>query len=993
MVEQLNAVARLWWDWSVGMFWQVGLLILLIATIDRLIRRRAWPQLRYALWSLILVKLLLPPSLSLPSGIVPGLQPVVQQALARLEPEGPGTDESRVLFLLNEDLLSVGSVPAETSRSTGILPVSSMGVVPLELALTHGQDAHATDGRDAHATIVPHGVTTNGSPLFVWQVYAMVASLAGTLILGIWLVLRLRSLVGRQAQETAAASLPQSFYNQLADCARRLELRFIPRVVVTKRLATPAVFGVFRPVLLMPRGYLGKLSRRDTEHMLLHELAHIKRGDLIAHGLYMLLQIVYWYNPLLWLVRRQVHHLRELSCDATVAELLREQTKAYRQTLLETARRLLTSSVEPGLGLLGLFEDSNRLLVRLDWLTKPTWRYRTMKRVTVLIVAVLMLACVLPMARAQQAASSEDKPVVTQEDARLSLQMAELQKRLDELMAQQQQLQDQLRALTEKRTLSGVKEPPKPVSPPAVVPWQDETPASAELREAYEAQKEMFQAQQNQARALLEMKKAQVEAEKVKIKAKQQKEWAEQIPKWDQSKPMQQWRADVEQWRDGDEMKLWQQEVEKWAQEVAQRHTPDGNNVAEPRAMPPMPAMPEMPAMPAVPAMPPMSVPALPAVPAMPDVMARAETPDLPGGDRMIDLKLPERVQLVDLVDLVGKHTNMNMLYDTNQVTGEVTLKLRGGLAGSVKVKELYQLLQSVLQERDLTMAPQDGNLVAIRPQAPQPIGLPIVVAPKAKPLPKQHVDVTVPRVEIAVPTTPAKSKEPGHVISCGDFVVKSFPAGSVLDVENNVGSVEIEGAQGRDCSVKATAEIRGVDREEAERIASEIVVEVLPTGDHVRVRVKLPEDANQDQGRQISVALHMTVPADAEVRLAQKVGNARLSNLVGTVKGFVDVGSIQTWNLQGNAALRTNVGNIQFAMSKDLSAQVRAHAQVGSISSNLPLEITDASVMQAGDAQNALGSHASGTLGEGKNRIDLATNVGSIEIRQKPAASADNVF
>ena len=245
----------------------------------------------------------------------------------------------------------------------------------------------------------------------------MTASLAGTLILGIWLFLRLHSLVGRQAQEAAAASLPQSFYNQLAGCASRLELRCIPRVVVTKRLATPAVFGVFRPVLLMPRGYLSKLSRRDTEHMLLHELAHIKRGDLIAHGLYMLLQIVYWYNPLLWLVRRQMHHLRELSCDATVAELLREQTTAYRQTLLETARRLLTSSVEPGLGLLGLFEDSNRLLVRLDWLTKPTWRYKTMKRVTVATIAALMLACVLPMARAQETASNREERVSEQDDS------------------------------------------------------------------------------------------------------------------------------------------------------------------------------------------------------------------------------------------------------------------------------------------------------------------------------------------------------------------------------------------------------------------------------------------------------------------------------------------------------------------------------------------------------------------------------------------------
>ena len=115
MVEQLNAIACLWWEWSIAMFWQVGLLILLIATLDRLIRRWAWPQLRYALWSLILIKLLLPPSLSLPSGIVPELQPVVQRVLARLDSQEPRPVESGALLSLNEDVLGAWSAPAGAS--------------------------------------------------------------------------------------------------------------------------------------------------------------------------------------------------------------------------------------------------------------------------------------------------------------------------------------------------------------------------------------------------------------------------------------------------------------------------------------------------------------------------------------------------------------------------------------------------------------------------------------------------------------------------------------------------------------------------------------------------------------------------------------------------------------------------------------------------------------------------------------------------------------
>jgi len=263
----------------------------------------------------------------------------------------------------------------------------------------------ALTGDRSHVTPDP-----DPGPQLAWQFHAMTIWFSGTLILGIWLFLRLHSVAGRHAYRAAAASLPQSFYNHLADCSKRLGLRRIPRVAVTKRLTSPAVFGVFSPVLLMPRGYLSKLSRRDTEHMLLHELAHIKRGDLVMHSLYMLLQIAYWYQPLLWLVRRHLHHLRELSCDGTVAELLRERTLAYRQTLLETARRLLTTSVEPGLGLLGLFEDSNHLLARLNWLTKPTWRYCTMKRLIVATLAILMFACVLPMAQGQDPSPIREGP-------------------------------------------------------------------------------------------------------------------------------------------------------------------------------------------------------------------------------------------------------------------------------------------------------------------------------------------------------------------------------------------------------------------------------------------------------------------------------------------------------------------------------------------------------------------------------------------------------
>jgi beta-lactamase regulating signal transducer with metallopeptidase domain len=240
---------------------------------------------------------------------------------------------------------------------------------------------HAGTSRIVGGSIDPNPQSAIRNPQFVdWRVYVMSVWLLGMTALAVFLAVRLRSLSRGCGETSEAPSVPESFYNRMRQCASRVGLRRLPRVVSTARLSNPAVFGMFRPILLMPVGYLRRLSRTDTEHVLLHEFCHIKRGDLFVHGFTLCLQVVYWFNPLLWLVRRRIHHLRELCCDGSVANLLREDTLAYRETLLETARRFLVAQGEPGLGLLGLFEDSNCLLMRVRWLEKPTWRYRKKKQ-------------------------------------------------------------------------------------------------------------------------------------------------------------------------------------------------------------------------------------------------------------------------------------------------------------------------------------------------------------------------------------------------------------------------------------------------------------------------------------------------------------------------------------------------------------------------------------------------------------------------------------
>jgi beta-lactamase regulating signal transducer with metallopeptidase domain len=392
MTETINRIASVWFDWQWAMLWQVAILIGVVAIIDRLIRKRAWPQLRYALWLLVLVKLVLPPTLTSPLSLTSQIPAWAQEAVAAATstPFPPADTQATKSSPGAAGVSSVtggatvaGAVTADTAKAQGG-----------SLAEPTGADVSMRNG--ATETLSGPPTTLAAAAALSWAVYALGIWLTGVAALAAGLHIRLRQMATEHA-ETRPQEVPAWFDGLLAETARELGLRRVPQVVFSGKVCCPAVFGVFRPVLLFPADQV-PMTQREARHILLHELAHIRRGDLLVHGGYMILVTLYWFNPLLWLVRRHIQNLRELCCDATVATHLREETAAYRETLLAAGRALLARPVDPGLGLLGLFENSGWLLVRLHWLEKPTWRYPWFRRALVAAVVVLMLCCILPMA-------------------------------------------------------------------------------------------------------------------------------------------------------------------------------------------------------------------------------------------------------------------------------------------------------------------------------------------------------------------------------------------------------------------------------------------------------------------------------------------------------------------------------------------------------------------------------------------------------------------
>ncbi|HEV2318538.1 MAG TPA: M56 family metallopeptidase, partial [Verrucomicrobiae bacterium] len=191
---------------------------------------------------------------------------------------------------------------------------------------------------------------------------ALLAAVLTAAGLFLWLVLRwLR--IARKVRRAATASgeldciLEEAW--QLAGLRRR------PRLKLIDEAQSPAVYGLLSPVILLPQALAGKLSARQLRAVMLHELVHLRRGDVWINCAQTLLQIAYWWHPLLWVGNARTRRVREEAVDDAVMFALSDGADAYAPTLLEVAkyafRRPLAS-----LGLIGILESRSALRQRVE---------------------------------------------------------------------------------------------------------------------------------------------------------------------------------------------------------------------------------------------------------------------------------------------------------------------------------------------------------------------------------------------------------------------------------------------------------------------------------------------------------------------------------------------------------------------------------------------------------------------------------------------------
>ena len=337
MWESLSEI----FSWTArGSLYAVGVIFIIIL-VQILMRRALSERWSYALWMILLARMVIP------------VGPEWKLSLWNLVPHELVHPMKAHRAAINR------SQPA--GLNPGWTQATRVDIQPPVGQIAPNQEGAGPDAASKEAA---------SESVFVWSTLFSIlpaAWLAGALAVISGIVfsnLRLwRSVRGlRFATDSALLEL-------FEDCRQRMGVRTTVGLVVTGRVKSPLLFGFFRPRVLVPEDLVRQIPVEQMRYIFLHELAHLKRHDILVGWLLAFLQAMHWFNPLVWWAFSRMRFDRELACDASVLALVPDgERRDYGGTLVGMLERFSHTQRLPAIA--GILENGTQLKRRLTMITK-----------------------------------------------------------------------------------------------------------------------------------------------------------------------------------------------------------------------------------------------------------------------------------------------------------------------------------------------------------------------------------------------------------------------------------------------------------------------------------------------------------------------------------------------------------------------------------------------------------------------------------------------
>ena len=157
-------------------------------------------------------------------------------------------------------------------------------------------------------------------------------------------------------------------------------------------LLEPGVFGIFRPVLLLPEGIFERLTPAQLKAVIAHELCHVRHRDNLVAAIHMFVETVFWFHPLVWWIGKRMVEERERACDEEVLRLGNEP-RVYAEGILNVCKLYVESPLACVSGVTG-----SNLKLRIDVILSNEVVHKLSPVKKVVLAATGMTVLTLPIA-------------------------------------------------------------------------------------------------------------------------------------------------------------------------------------------------------------------------------------------------------------------------------------------------------------------------------------------------------------------------------------------------------------------------------------------------------------------------------------------------------------------------------------------------------------------------------------------------------------------
>ncbi|MFA6940709.1 MAG: M56 family metallopeptidase [Clostridiaceae bacterium] len=327
-------------------------MVLLIFLVKIFAGKKINPKVLYCIWMLLLIKLIFPFGPQSKVSIYNAFNPSYESIISSI-----GNNAS--INPVTENPASNEALTKDLKTNTEINPAPNV-----------------TKEKE---TILQHLWNYKQIFILLWTMGMLM--MASYILLGIY---RIRHLC-----KISRKSYDSILYQLLKSCSVLLKVK-APGIIVTDKVQSPLIYGIFNPTIILPGKIVKELKEEEIRYILLHELCHVKRKDLIIIWITSLLKIVYWFNPVILIGLHFMSADCEIACDTTVlSHLNTDESLNYGNTIINVTKLINNSNGIPCTA--SIIEKKSQLKRRIIMISKYGKITKRNLIIGVLIIVILGL--------------------------------------------------------------------------------------------------------------------------------------------------------------------------------------------------------------------------------------------------------------------------------------------------------------------------------------------------------------------------------------------------------------------------------------------------------------------------------------------------------------------------------------------------------------------------------------------------------------------------